>query len=284
MRARLVLLCSLASLMGLMPAQAFAQVVLDQWGTYATTVSSDCANFCDPDTDLSWFLGLTFGPQNGGEAIELSDSTISGVRGDAFAESSVLVGLGPTLRVDANALAGGWVDGTATAVEGYSYTGLVADTIEVTVHLTGTIGNPDADPSTGLAARVAYVGDANLASLLFENAILGLVAGDGAVELEQTADGVVDIVQVLSVPVAPGDQFYLVTSSAATAGGNGAFAESLGTLSVSFDASDAANLAVASGLEAAVPALRWPFLLLLPVALAVSGALVRKRWMMPTAA
>jgi hypothetical protein len=32
---------------------ASGQVVLDQWGTYATTLSSDCADLCDPENDLS---------------------------------------------------------------------------------------------------------------------------------------------------------------------------------------------------------------------------------------
>ena len=145
-RAPLVSPAGLVSLAGLLPVQASAQVVLDQWGTFATTVSSDCADFCDPDTDVSWLLGLTFGPQNGGEAVEL----------------------------------------------------------------------------------------------------------------DQTANGLADITQVLAVPVSPGDQFNLVASSAASAGGVGAFAESLGTLSVCFGASDAANLEVASGVGAPVPALRWP--------------------------
>ena len=144
-RARLASLASPVSLAGLLPVQASAQVVLDQWGTFATTVSSDCADFCDPDTDVSWLLGLTFGPQNGGEVVDVTDSTIDGVRGDAFADS-------------------------------------------------------------------------------------------------------------------------------------------LGTLSVRFDASDAANLEVASGVGAPVPALGWPLQLALPVALVLSAALVGGRQRRPAAA
>ena len=89
---------------------------------------------------------------------------------------------------------------------------------------------------------------------------------------------------MFAVPVSPGDQLYLVASSAASAGGVGAFAESLGTLSVRFDASDAANLEVASGVGAPVPALRWPFLLVLLIALVLSAALVGRRRKSPAVA
>ena len=75
----------------------------------------------------------------------------------------------------------------------------------------------DADPSTGLAAQVGYVGDANVASFLFQNAVIGLLTPDDAVQLETTADGVVNLQDTLQIPVSPGDQFYLVASSAATA-------------------------------------------------------------------
>jgi hypothetical protein len=158
---------------GSLAAPASAQVVLDRWGTFATIVSSDCADFCDPETDLSWLFGLTFGPTNGGAEIDLIDATLSNAKGDAFAEASVQAVLAPAVRVDATAAPGGWVDGTGTAVQGYTYVGVAPDTIDVSVQLTGTIGNPDADPSTGLAAEVSYVGNANVATLLFESAAQG---------------------------------------------------------------------------------------------------------------
>jgi hypothetical protein len=261
------LLCNAATIW---PAAAAAQVVLDQWGTNTVVASSDCADFCDPDVDLSWLLGLSIEPAIGGATIDISDSTLDNSKGNAFSEASVLAVLAPVIRVDANSLAGGWVDGTGTAVQGYTYVGVAADTIDVSVQLTGTIGNPDGDPSTGLAAQVSYVGDANVASLVFENAVLGLVIPDGAVQLEQTADGVVSQADVLSIPVSPGDQFYLVASSAATAGGPNAFAESLGTLSIQFDAGDAANLEVA-GAPPAVPSLAWPAGVLLVLVLTALG-------------
>ncbi len=264
------------SLLLVFSVPATAQVVLDQWGTYATTVYADCADFCDPNTDLSLLLSLTFGPTNSGAELESVDSTISNARGDAFAEASVQAPLNPQVRVNAVSLAGGWVDGTATAVQGFTYLGLVADTIDVNVQLTGTIGNPDADPGTGLAAQVSYLGNANVAAVVFENALQGLIAPDGAVQLETSIDGAVNMVEVLSVPVSPGDQFYLIASSAATAGGADAFAESLGTLSVSFDASDAANLEAANQ-AAAVPALNAMWLALLGLALGGVGVFARPR-------
>ena len=270
------LLVPIAFLVLALGSPAAAQVTLDQWGTYATTVHSDCADFCDPDTDFSWLLGLTFGPTNSGAELEIVDSTISNTRGDAFAEASVQVPLSPQVRVDATSLAGGWVDGTGTAVQGFTYLGLVADTIDVDVQLTGTIANPDADPATGLAAQVSYIGNANVASTVFENAAIGLVTPDGAVQLETTADGPVNLVDVLSIPVAPGDQFYLIASSAASAGGANASAESLSTLSVSFDPGDAANLQAANG-AAAVPALRGTWLALLGLTLAGFAIAVRTR-------
>ena len=75
--------------LSLVAAPVSAQVVLDQWGTWATIATSDCADFCDPDTDLAWLLGLTFGPTNGAEGAGLTDATATGSRGTAFAESSV---------------------------------------------------------------------------------------------------------------------------------------------------------------------------------------------------
>jgi len=246
---------------------ASAQVTLDQWGTSALTVTSDCADLCDPNTDLSWLFGLSFGPTNGGAAVDLADANTSGPRGEAFAEASVLVPLAPVVRVNADSAPGSWVDGTATAIQGFTYTGVAPDTIDVNVALTGTIGNPDGDGSTGLAAQVSYVGDANVSSLVYENAIVGLLTPDGAVQLEQIADGAVNLADVLSIPVSPGDQFYLVASSAATAGGADAFAESLGTLAISFSPADEAHLAAANA-PLAVPTLSWPSALLLVVALA----------------
>jgi hypothetical protein len=254
----------------LFAAPASAQVTLDQWGTFATIAHSDCADFCDPGSDISWFLGLTFGPTNGGPTITLTDATESNARGDAFAEASVLAVLAPVVRVDANSAAGSWMNGTGTAVQGYTYTGVAADTIAVNVALTGTITNPDADPGTGLAAQVGYVGDANVAALVFENAVQGLVTPDDAVQLEQSADGAVNLNGVLSIPVQPGDQFYLIASSAASAGGSGASAESLSTLSISFDPSDASNLQAANA-PAQVPSLAWPSALLLAAGLGFVG-------------
>lgn len=264
----------IACVVGLFAEPASAQVQLDQWGTFAVTASSDCADFCDPATDLSWLLGLAFGPTNGGPTIDVTEATLSVARGDAFAEASVQSTLGPVVRVNADSAGGGWVDGTGTAVQGYTYVGLAPDTIEVNVRLTGTIGNPDADPATGLAAQVSYIGDANVASLVFENAVQGLLAPDGAVQLEQTADGPVDQADVLSVPVSPGDQFYLVASSAASAGGANAFADALGTLTLTFDPADAANLEAANA-PAKVPTLGWPAGILLVLVLAAAGLWLR---------
>ena len=244
---------------------ASAQVTLDQWGAYATIATSVCADDCDPATDISWLPGLTFGPTNGESTLTVVDATSSGLRGDAFAETDVGTALGPIVRVNADSLPGGWVDGTGTAVQGYTYTGLVVDTIAVNVALTGTIGNPDLDPSTGLAAQVSYVGDANVASLVFETAVTGLLTPDGAVQLETTADGPVNLNDVLMIPVNPGDQFYLIASSAASAGGIDAFATSLSTLAITFDTADAENLE-AAGVAGPVPAL--------PVTLAIVLALV----------
>jgi hypothetical protein len=260
----------------LVAAPASAQVVLDQWGTYATIAYSDCADFCDPDTDISWFLGLTFGPTNGAAEQVLTDATLSNTRGDAFAEASVAGILTPVVRVDANALAGGWMSGNGTAVQGYTYVGVAPDTIDVAVQLSGTIGNPDADPATGLAAQVSYVGDANVAGFVFENAVAGLVTPDGAVQLETAADGPVLESDVLQIPVSPGDRFYLVASSAATAGGAGASAESLSTLTVSFDPADAANLQAANAPDQ-LPGLGGSAAIVLAGLLVASGLLVRRR-------
>ncbi len=259
-------------LASLIAAPASAQVVLDQWGTYATIVHSDCADFCDIDTDLDWFFGLTFGPTNGAAEADLTDASLANARGDAFAEASVQAILAPVVRVDANALPGGWMDGTGTAVQGYTYVGVAADTIDIAVQLTGTIGNPDADPATGLAAQVSYVGDANVAAFVFENAVIGLVTPDGSVQLETTAHGPVLESDVLQIPVSPGDQFYLVASSGATAGGANASAESLGTLTITIDPADAANLEPANA-PAQLPALGTSSAAILAGLLGLAGVL-----------
>ena len=258
------------ALAALVAGPATAQVTLDQWGSFATLAHSDCADFCDPANDLSWFLGLTFEPSDGGAGVDTIDNTFSNARGDAFAEASVAVPLVPVVRVDASSAALSWTDGTGTAVQGFTYVGAVADTIDVNVHLTGTIANPDADPGTGLAAQVSYVGDANVAAFDFETAVQGLFSPDGAVQIEQSASGAVDQSDVLSIPVSPGDQFYLVASSAASAGGLNASAESLGTLTLTFDPADAANLQPANAPPApnTLPALGGPGAALLALGLA----------------
>jgi hypothetical protein len=255
---------------------ASAQVVLDQWGTYATVVSSDCANLCDPENDLSWFFGLTFEETNSGAMTTVIDATANVARGDAFAEASVASGLGPSVRVDANSAAASFMDGTATAIQGYTYVGVIPDTIDVDVNLTGTIGNPDGDPATGLAARVSYVGDANISTLVFENAVGGLLTPDDFVDLETNQGGGVSLSAVLSIPVSPGDQFYLIVSSAATAGGTGAFAESLSTLTTNFDPADTINLQPA-GIPAGVPALGWAAATWLVIMLAAAGTFLGSR-------
>ncbi len=141
---------------------ASAQVVLDQWGTYATILSQDCDDFCDSISDIFWVLDLHTEQANTGGMATLIDASANVARGDAFAEASVVGGTGPSVRVDANSAPLSFMDGTATAIQGYTYVGVAPDTIEVYVDLTGTIGNPDADPATGLAAQVSYVGDANV--------------------------------------------------------------------------------------------------------------------------
>jgi hypothetical protein len=103
-----------------------------------------------------------------------------------------------------------------------------------------------------------------------------LLIPDDSVGLETTANGVVSLSGVLSIPVSPGDQFYLIVSSAATAGGAGASAESLSTLTTSFDSTDAANLQPA-GLPAGVPALGWPAATWLVILLASVGAYLGSR-------
>ena len=63
-------------------------------------------------------------------------------------------------------------------------------------------------------------------------------------------------------------------SSAASAGGIDAFAESLGTLSVSFDPADASNLQAASA-PAAVPSIGWPGVALLALSIVGVGLVLR---------
>lgn len=135
-----------------MPASA--QVVLDQWGTYATISCQDCDDSCDSNSDIFWVLELDTEQAHSRGMAAVIDASANVARGDAIAEASVVGGLGPSVRVDANSAASSFMDGTATAIQDYTYVGVAPDTIGVRVaDLTGTIGNPDADPATGRAAQ-----------------------------------------------------------------------------------------------------------------------------------
>ena len=76
-------------------APVAAQVTtLDQWGTYATIVSSDCADACDPETDLGWHI-IRLADKRGILPFEEMERQLRLTRGlvESYAETLIAKGL-----------------------------------------------------------------------------------------------------------------------------------------------------------------------------------------------
>lgn len=245
---------------------ASAAIVLDQFGTFTTLSYGDCSDNCNI-LDLT---SLTIDPALGGPgALSTVQAPISGPPiGDAGtlqAEATIVGGLAtPLLRASAISNAGKFANVQATGAQGYNVVGGVAgQQLNATVNLTGTISNLALNDSTGLTAQVGFlkVEDPLDFQLLTTSTIIALL-DPNAVQLIQTTDGAVTLSGMATLTVDPGDQFYLVALLGASAGGIGAQAISLSTLTVTFDAASAAVIA-----PAAVPLPAAIFLLLPAVGL-----------------
>lgn len=258
-------------LLGLLPLQgATAAIDLTEFGAYTTAAYGECSGDCNVADNIALSGGIIPSPNGQGAITSLLDLAPADLNGSGsiFAEATILGGLNsPLLRASADAVLDRSTTAQAVAVQGYTVTGGGnGQTIMADVNLTGTITNPAANDQTGLAAAVGIVQveapeDFDFLSGVFA-ILLGLTAPD--VALEQTMAGTVNLTGQVSRMFDEGDQFYVVAFLGASAGGAGASAVSLSTLSIEFDAASAAVLA-----PAAVP-LPATVLLLLP-ALGVLG-------------
>lgn len=267
---------------GLMSGARAAVATLDDWGALTTISSAQCAtDFCGAVTDMLGFVGsLTVSPVDGGVGMS-SASTATGsypAPGGAQAEANVSTGLAvPVLRAAAAGSANAWFGAQALVAQGYTYTGTGPQTLSLDWTLDGDIVNPDGDSITGF---VVFVGFFEVNSLSFPDVSQPLQAYSLLSELaiaspddnfrEFTASGAVLAGDTLSIDVDTGAQFYLVMGLMAGAGGAGANAESLSTLSAAFQG----NLALSPTITAVpLPAAGW----LLLAGLAPLAARKRRR-------
>ncbi len=260
---------------------AHGATTLTEWGAVASLTSSTCAtDFCGADTDVGFLFDLSVDAVNGG-AGESSAGTAIGswpAPGSAQADAVVAGGLAvPLLTAGATSEADTWLAGQALVIQGYGYTGTGSETIELDWQLTGNVTNPDDDPVTGLSV---FVGFFNVGDLGFPDVnspmdaftlLAGLALADPANNvLEFTTPGAVAHGSTLSIDVNDGDQFYLAMGLMAAAGGAGAQAESLSTLTAAFRDSPALSPAIAA---VPLPGAAWLFA---PAVLGL-GAVVRRR-------
>jgi hypothetical protein len=226
-----------------------AATTLAEWGAVSGTASSTCtSNDCNVTTEaeaLQFALGLVLGPVDGGKgAASTSVSTGTWPQpGSVQAGGTVSGDLSvPMLTAGAVSGANQWVGGAALVAQGYEYVG-AGETLQLNWGLTGTINNPDNDSLTGLVAVVAFfAGDFqfqsvnNPASALLLYDALEAAAMDGDFLEAYSGSGSLGG-GTLDIDVASGDQIYLVMGLMAAAGGENASAESLSTLTASFEGS-----------------------------------------------
>ena len=253
-------------LTAVLASSAHAALDLTEFGTFTTTAYGDCFAPCN-NTDVDFVTFELVGPQSGGEGILSTTQTLTGASinhsGDLFAEATILGGLStPLLRASATSNAGkvGLID--AVGIQGYSVNGGGnGQMISADINLTGTIANPNGNDLTGLSAAVSLVKVVNPQDFEFQTYSLFLIAPD--VSLSQSTSGAVNLMGTANLLVDEGDQFYLVALLGASAGGAGAEALSLSTLTVNFDAASAAVL-----VPAGVVPLPGALVLMLPALLA----------------
>lgn len=264
----------LVFLFALLPLQgALAAIDLTEFGAYTTAAYGDCVGDCNVADNIALSGGIIPSPNGQGALTSLLDhgpGTLNG-SGNIFAEATILGGLNaPLLRASADSVADKNTSAQAVAVQGYTVTsGGNGQMIAADVTLTGTITNPAPNDQTGLAAAVSIVQVEAPEDFQFLSGVLAILLGLTApdVELEQTIAGPVNLTDQVSATFDEGDQFYVVAFLGAIAGGAGASAVSLSTLTVDFDTASAAVLS-----PAAVP-LPGAIFLLLPAL----GVLCRRR-------
>ncbi|MCP4041563.1 MAG: hypothetical protein GY731_06345 [Gammaproteobacteria bacterium] len=191
------------------------------------------------------------GPGTGGAGVLSTTQTLTdtdtGGAGTLFAEATILGGLStPLLRASAASNSETYATIQAVAAQGYDVvSGGSGQVIDFTVTLTGSVTNPGGD-ATGLAATVGVVKVTDLGDFLLEQTLLLALFDPTAVSLEQTASGSVGLTETASITVDEGEQFYMWALLGASAGGDGADAASLSTLSIEFEPGAESVLAAAA--------------------------------------
>lgn len=206
-----------------------------EWGASANGAHADCTD----DTCASW-SGLYVEDADGGVNVPSASYSLTNSQGTATS-SAVYDGLlaEPLLTAFAASNANAFQQGTAVGVQGYTYDAGSPGTITLSTSLTGTNTNPDADALTGLSARVSLV-RADAGFLFTYASFVDLLFADAPfVEYEVTANGPVNQSQMVAIDLNPGDQFYVVSTLAASAAGNGASADSSNTLTMEFTVANA---------------------------------------------
>jgi len=240
-------------LFGLLPLQgALAAIDLTEFGAYTTASYGDCTGACNVADNIAFSGGIIPSPNGQGAIMSMLDHGPATLNdsGSIFAEATILGGLNaPLLRASAASMLDKNTSTQAVAVQGYTVTsGGSGQMISADVNLTGTVTNPAANDQTGLAAAVSIVQIEAPEDFEFLSGVFAILLGldTPEVELEQTIDGAVNLTGQVSRTFDEGDQFYIVAFLGAIAGGAGASAVSLSTLTIEFDAASAAVLAPAA--------------------------------------
>ncbi len=235
------------ALLGMLSAnQGNAATVLTQWGAVASISKATCAtDLCDPISDLGFGTNLTVAPVNGG--LQMNSATVSAgswpAAGSAQAQAAVTGNLAvPMLKAGAISDPNSWIAGQSLAIQGYDYTG-PGETLDLTWSLDGTVNNPDAESITGLVLFVGFfTADipvifpdiSDPATAFGTLATLALASSYDNFQ-QYTTDGAVLDTETIKIAVNTDDQLYLAMGLMAAAGGTGAEAISLSTLTASFD-------------------------------------------------
>lgn len=250
---------------------------LTEYGTLATVSTFDCTGEdCGADAGDAVLLltTLSVDPVVGGTGVTSSTAATGTTTtwpypaGSASGTATVSSGLGiPVIRAAAASESMSWLGGQALAIQAYEYTG-PGETLSLTWTLDGNITNPDDDPLTGLVLFTGFFSaselsafpdldpggtgtpDPFLAYALLTSLALGSPADNF---LEFTADGAVAEMGAITIDVATGDEFYLAMGLTAGAGGSGAAAESLSTLTASFAGAPALTPAFTATPASTVP-------------------------------
>lgn len=260
----------------LSPQLLATPVSLAEWGTLATVVSGSCPdNNCSNESVLYSAEGITVeSTANGHNQVTSETGPVLIDQGTAQSSSEITGGLAtPILKVKASSNADSWIGAGAYAIQGYEYTGLLADTVSFDINFDGMITNPDDDSSTGFGVGMYLFSPQQIDSSLLSDpsTVLGALAmyallneldAGQIFELNVIAGGVVNASGQISIGLNPGDQFYLAGGVLAAAGGSGAVADAYSTLSVEVDPEFDSRLLNPAG-QAAVPEPAGTWLLML---------------------